>query len=111
MEITETQVNQCVIVAVKGRIDSYTAPQFLEALRSITIRDIYTIILDLYDVVYISSAGLRVLIDILKTCKKSDKGELILVNVPQRVRETLELAGFAPLFRFFPNVQSALENF
>jgi anti-sigma B factor antagonist len=111
MEITETQANQFIIVAVKGRIDSNTAPQFLEALRSITIRDIYTIILDLHEVVYISSAGLRVLIDILKTCKKADKGELILVNVPQRIKETLELAGFAPLFRFFPDVQSALEKF
>jgi anti-sigma B factor antagonist len=111
MEITETQVNQCDVVTVKGRVDSYTAPQFLETLRAITLRDINTIILDLHDVVYISSAGLRVLIDILKTCKKSDKGELILVSVPQRIRETLDLAGFSPLFRFFPDVQSALENF
>lgn len=111
MEITETLVNQSVIVAVKGRIDSYTAPQFSDTLKSITARGIYTIILDLHDVMYISSAGLRVLIDILKTCKKSDNGELILVSVPQRIRETLELAGFAPLFRFFPDVQSALEKY
>jgi len=111
MEIFETQENQFTIVAVKGRIDSNTAPQFWETLKSITTRDIVTIILDLRDVVYISSAGLRVLIDILKTCKKSDMGDLILVNVPQRINETLELAGFAPLFRFFPDVQSAIEQY
>ena len=110
MEITETQVSQGVIVAVKGRIDSYTAPQFLDSLKSITNRGMYTLILDLHEVVYISSAGLRVLIDILKTCKKSGNGELILVQVPSRIQETLDLAGFAPLFRFFTDVQSALEK-
>jgi anti-sigma B factor antagonist len=111
MEIIETQENQFVIITVKGRIDSNTAPQFLEALKSITTRDIFTIILDLHDVVYISSAGLRVLIDILKTCKRSNTGDLILVNVPQRINETLELAGFAPLFRFSPDVQTAIEQY
>ena len=107
MEITETHESQCAIVAIKGRIDSYTAPQFMETLNSITNRGVFTIILDLFEVVYISSAGLRVLIDMLKTCKKSNRGELILVNTPQRVIETLDLAGFTPLFRFFSDVESA----
>jgi len=111
MEIFETQENHFTIVIVKGRIDSYTAPQFLEFLKSITAREIYSIILDLQDVIYISSAGLRVLIDILITCKKSGKGDLILVSVPHRINETLELAGFAPLFRLFPDVQTALEQY
>ena len=111
MEIFETQENQCTIVAIKGRIDSNTAPQFLESLKSITTRAIFTIILDLQDVVYISSAGLRVLIDILRTCKKSNNGDLILVNVPQRIHETLDLAGFAPLFRFYPDVKTALKQY
>ncbi len=111
MEIFETQENHFTIVAIKGRIDSNTAPQFLEFLNSITSRGIFTIILDLQDAIYISSAGLRVLIDILKTCKKSGQGDLILVNIPQRINETLELAGFAPLFRLFPDVQTALEQY
>lgn len=110
MEITVTQQGQCVIVAIKGRIDSYTAPQFSDSLRPIAHSDIKTIILDLNDVVYISSAGLRVLIDIHKTCKKLNKGGVVLTSVPQRVFETLELAGFSPLFRFFPNVSTALEQ-
>ena len=110
MEIFETQEQNYTVVTVQGRIDSYTAPQLTEVLRAITLRGIFTIILDLHDVVYISSAGLRVLIDILKICKKSKNGELILVNVPARVNETLGLAGFAPLFRIFPDVQSALKQ-
>jgi anti-anti-sigma factor len=110
MEITETHSLDFTVISVKGRIDSYTAPQFSESLRSLTQEGANRIILDLSGVSYISSAGLRVLIDIHKTCKRLDSGELILVNVPQRVLETLDLAGFSPLFRFFDNVPSAIKN-
>jgi anti-sigma B factor antagonist len=67
--------------------------------------------MDMSDVYYVSSAGLRVLIDLQKTCKKAKQGEVLLVNIPQRVYETLELAGFAPLFTFYKNVDSALAYF
>ena len=63
------------------------------------------------EVSYVSSAGLRVLIDLQKTCKKANQGEVVLVKIPQRVYETLELAGFVPLFKFYQNVNSALAYF
>jgi len=110
MEIKETLENQCVIISVKGRIDSYTAPRFSETLQAIIDRGIYRIILDLREVVYISSAGLRVLIDIHKNCQNTNKGELALVCVPERVHDTLEMVGFTSLFRLFPNVQVALQQ-
>lgn len=108
MEITVTRASHCVIVTVKGRIDSYTAPKLSETLQEITEQGLFRIILNLQEVVYISSAGLRVLIDAQKTCQ--NKGELALVNVPERVLDTLELVGFTSLFRFYPNVQIALEQ-
>ncbi len=110
MDIIGTALDNCDLVVVKGRIDSYTAPELSEALTGITEHDRYNIILDLSEVNYVSSAGLRVLIDIQKICKKN-QGEVLLVNIPQRVYETLELAGFAPLFKFYKNVDSAVAAF
>jgi anti-sigma B factor antagonist len=52
-----------------------------------------------------------VLIDIQKKCKKDGQGEVLLVSIPQRVHETLELAGFVPLFKFYNNVPSAIAAF
>jgi len=104
------QESNCVIVTVTGRIDSYTAPQFSDSLQEVTQRKEHYIILDLGNVSYVSSAGLRVLIDTRKTCKKLNKGDLTMVSVPPRVYETLELAGFTPLFRFYANVPAALEQ-
>src|SRR5512136_3282764 len=100
MEISVTPINSCDLVAIRGRIDSYTAPVLSEKLTEITSRNRYKIILDLGDVVFVSSAGLRVLIDIQKICKKLNQGEVMLVSIPARIYETLELAGFAPLFKF-----------
>ncbi len=111
MEITITPKENCDLVVIKGRIDSYTAPSLSESLNNITKNNRYKVILDMSEVNYVSSAGLRVLIDIQKTCKKLHMGEVLLVNIPQRVFETLELAGFVPLFKFFKNVDSALAEF
>jgi anti-sigma B factor antagonist len=111
MEITVTPIDNCDLVVIKGRVDSYTAPNLSGALSEITNRDRFKLILDFNEVTYVSSAGLRVLIDFQKICKRINKGEVILVNIPQRVYETLELAGFAPLFKFYNNVTSAIAAF
>jgi anti-sigma B factor antagonist len=63
------------------------------------------------DVDFISSAGLRVLINVQKTCKRWNRGELILVLVPERIHEALDLAGFVPLFKFYDDVVEAVGGF
>jgi anti-anti-sigma factor len=111
MEITLRPTDTCDIVAIKGRIDSYTAPDLSKKLNEITAEQRYKIILEMSDVLFVSSAGLRVLIDIQKTCKKMKQGEVILVNIQPRVYDTLELAGFVPLFKFYTDVSSAIDAF
>ncbi len=111
MEIALTPIDNCDLVEIKGRIDSFTAPDLSKELTDIILNKRYKIILELSEVVFVSSAGLRVLIDIQKTCRKNNQGEVVLVNVPPRVYETLELAGFAPLFKFYSNISLAIQNF
>ncbi len=111
MEITLRSINNCDLVVIKGRIDSFTAPDLATKLISLTDNGRYKIILDMGEVVFISSAGLRVLIDLQKTCKKINQSGVLLVNIPPRVYETLELAGFIPLFKFYNNVSSAINAF
>src|SRR4030043_76546 len=108
MEITVKPMESYDLVVLKGRIDSNTAPELSEKINLITSHGRYKIILDMSDVIFVSSAGLRVFINIQKTCKKMNQEELVLVNTPLRVYETLELAGFAPLFKFYNDVSSAI---
>jgi anti-sigma B factor antagonist len=111
MESITISYENCEAVKLSGRIDSYTAPQFASVMSSITNQGKYNIILDMSDVNYVSSAGLRVLIDIQKTCKREHRGETVLVKLPPRVYETMELAGFLPLFKLFDDLLSATDYF
>jgi anti-sigma B factor antagonist len=71
----------------------------------------YRIIFDMSGVEFMSSAGLRVLISTQKTCKRYNRGEIVLVNVPQRIYDALELAGFVPLFKIFDDITAAVGSF
>ena len=111
MEITTTTYKNCDLVQVSGRVDSFTAPNLSDALRTVTDTGRFKIALDMAGVAYVSSAGLRVLIDTQKTCKALNRGELVLACVPPRIYETLDLAGFVPLFKFFDDTTAAVGNF
>jgi len=111
METIHTQYKHCDVIKVKGRIDSATAPNFGAALNSLTDQGRYHIVIDMSDVEFISSAGLRVLITTQKTCKRYNRGELVLAQVPANILAALELAGFNILFKIFDDLLTAVGNF
>jgi anti-sigma B factor antagonist len=111
MEVTITHYKHCDVVKASGRVDSATASKLAEALDKITNDGRHKIALDLSGVEFMSSAGLRVLISTQKTCKRYNRGEVILAAVPKRIYDALELAGFVPLFRFFDNILDAVGSF
>jgi len=111
MEVSTTQYKHCDLVKASGRVDSATAPQLAEVIEEITNTGRYKIALDLSDVEFMSSAGLRVLISTQKSCKRYNRGEIVLAVVPERIYEALDLAGFVPLFKFYDNVLDAVGSF
>ena len=111
MEITTTQYKRCDVVKVIGRIDSYTAPNLEEVLKSLTEGGRYKIVLDLEDVDFLSSQGWWVLIETQKTMKRYNRGELILAKVQERIRESLNLVGMGSYFKVYDDVTSAVASF
>ena len=111
MEVTTIQYKHCDMVKPKGRIDSGTAVQLSEALDAITNEGRFKIVIDMNEVEYMSSAGLRVLIGTQKLCKRYNRGEVILAMVPKRIYDALELAGFVPLFKFHDDLLAAVGGF
>ena len=78
-----------------GRLDTLTAPSFEEKINEV-VEDAEKLIFDFSNLQYISSAGLRVLLGALKLME--EKGELIVRNPSQPVREVFVLTGFSRLF-------------
>lgn len=111
MEVSTIQYKHCDVIKVKGRVDSSTASQLSEALEVVTNDGRFKIVLDMSEVEYMSSAGLRVLIGTQKLCKRYNRGEVVLAQVPKRIYDALELAGFVPLFRFFDDLLTAVGSF
>ena len=80
---------------LEGRLDTTTSPSFEKKISEV-VDGADKLIFDFSDLMYISSAGLRVLLG--ATQKMEGKGELIVRNPTQSVREVFDLTGFSRLF-------------
>ena len=111
MEVETRQLRRCDLIVAKGRIDTVTVKILSETLGAIKNKGRYKIVLNLRDVTYISSAGLGELIDTQNTCKQLHRGELVLAEVPERIKEALDLAGLVNLFKIFDTETEAVGSF
>ena len=92
MIITKKQDGTNLEIALEGRLDTITTPE-LERELDASLDAADTLTLDLANLAYISSAGLRALIAAHKVM--SAKGGMKIVNVNEIVREVFDITGFA----------------
>ena len=83
-----------LVVKVAGRLDTTTAPELEEELRN-SVENIKELTLDLSDLEYISSAGLRVLLAVQKIMNK--QGKMVVTGVKDVVAEVFEVTGFSEI--------------
>ena len=94
MTIQKTVDNDTLTLMPEGRLDTITAPQLEGEIRS-SSGGIKVLVFDLEKLVYISSAGLRVLLSAQKTMNK--QGTMLLRNVRPEIMEILEATGFSDI--------------
>ena len=85
---------EATVIEIVGRLDTTTAPALEKAING-DIGDAKNLVLDLKDMQYISSAGLRVLLGAQKKMQKI--GSMKVVNVCEAVMEVFEMTGFADI--------------
>lgn len=111
MDITKKQYRRCDLIKVVGRIDSQTAPEVRETFESITNDGRYRIVFDMNDITFISSVGVWVLLETQKTCKRYNRGDLVIANVNEKIQQTLDLTGLLTFFRIYDDVLDAVGSF
>lgn len=94
MEINKAISNQNVIITLKGRLDTMTAPQLDDEAKIIDFDEVETVTLNLKDLEYISSSGLRVILALYKNLK-SKGGNLKIVNVSNTIMELFSMTGMS----------------
>ena len=100
-------VDKAAIVTASGRIDSSNAGVFEKVLENTISGGYFVLILDLGELINLTSAGLRVILKVMKECKQRN-GDLRIANVPQRITELFALIGFT--IQTYEDVSSAMEN-
>ena len=93
LEITLQHLESAVVLHATGRVDRNTAAELQEPLLRAAEGPTGAVELDLGEVSYMSSAGLRVLLLAAKALQKR-RERLRLVNVPPQIYNVLNLAGF-----------------
>jgi anti-anti-sigma factor len=109
MEIAEEKQGGVMILAPRGRVDSVSSSLLESALLKSLEAGETRLAVDCGAVEYISSAGLRVLLMLVKKLQGND-GRLVLCAMPESVRLVFELAGFLPLFEIEDSREAALSR-
>jgi len=97
------------ILAITGRVDSATTKNMDAELTKLIQTD-KNIVLDLKDVEFLSSAGVRAIVKALKTAKKS-RGALKLASIPDHIAEIMQTLGLMELMQAYPSAEEALASF
>ncbi len=105
----EREQKGCTVVAVEGRMDAVSAPEFEVFLGKLIDEGASKIILNFEGLDYISSAGLR---SVLVTAKKiqGDKGKILVAALHDTVKEIFEISGFSTIIPIHESVAGALES-
>lgn len=109
MNINVSSRDHVTLVEASGRIDSMNAHQLGEALSREIDSGHVQLVLDLANVDYMSSAGLREIVSALKKVRSA--GDLRLAQPSVRVQEVLEMAGLDTIFQIFPTQTEAVSSY
>ena len=89
MEIKKEINGEQAVISLNGWLDTKSAPDFEAKLASLPV-DVTSLTLDLAELEYISSAGLRQAV----AAHKKMNGNLTIINVSDEIKELFRMAGF-----------------
>ena len=97
MQLGTAKRGKWQVVYPVGRVDGHTAPELESVLQETIDAGELWLAIHLGEVTYLSSAGLRALLDTLKRLR-SREGDICLIGPRDNVREVLDITGFSELF-------------
>ncbi|WP_017715356.1 STAS domain-containing protein [Kamptonema formosum] len=107
MEITITKLEEINVVELVGDIDANTAPPVQEKVLPLAVSEA-KILIDMTNVPYMSSAGLRALLSVHRQAT-AQEAQLVLVGLSEEIKDTMEITGFLEFFTTCDTQASGLE--
>jgi anti-anti-sigma factor len=109
MEISEDRKADAVVLALSGKLDATTAKTFEKKLLSQIESGERRFVINLAQLDYISSAGLRVFLLAAKRLNSAN-GKILLSSLQDSVREVFEITGFSSVFSIYGSDDDAIKN-
>jgi len=109
MEINTRKKDNVFVVSLKGKLDAVTAPEFDKKLEGLLSEGENNLIINLGELEYISSAGLRSILAFAKQLK-ANGGRMVLAELRGPVKEVFEISGFYSIFQILESEAAALNQ-
>jgi len=104
MEVTLEQFGDWQVIKVTGQVDSKTVGDLRDFIDT-QIEQGQPVALELTEVPFMSSAGLRTLLTLQR--KTKDMGvELALIGVAEEIADTMKVTGFYQFFTIYDSLES-----
>ncbi|MGB5684655.1 MAG: STAS domain-containing protein [Candidatus Electrothrix sp.] len=100
------------VVQASGFIDGKTAPDFQGKILEV-LQEVNTILIDLAQVGFMSSAGLRAMLVTHQQAQQAQQAEakvVALAGLSESIRDNMEATGFLPFFQVFDSIEIALKE-
>lgn len=108
MEIEIQEYKRVAVVTVAGRIDSSSSADLEAALQALINKGKRNLVIDMAKVEFLSSSGLRVIVNAYKACKEI--GALCVAQPSERAASSLSIAGIDSLFTIYPTREAAIAS-
>jgi anti-anti-sigma factor len=108
VEKVEFGLERMVRLALDGRLDTTTAPEFEKQLQDIFSRPIGFLLLDLRNLSFISSAGIRTILYVHQEMARRD-GKVLLTNLQPQIEQVMDIVGVLPALEVLGTEEEADE--
>lgn len=107
MDVRVTEKGNASVLALTGRMDATTTCVFEDACKALLASGHTTIVLDMEGLEYISSAGLRGILGMVKALKAAS-GVLAFCGLQPMVSEVFRISGFSSMLPVHATLDDAL---
>ena len=104
------EVEDIVILQVDNLMYEHENNKILEEAKTYIDDELYRFIIDLSDIKFMSSMGLRFLLAML-TKSRNAGGETVLINVPEQVNKLLVMTKLQTMFSIYDTAEAAMSSF
>ena len=103
-------VECCLFVTLTGYLDTYNSNSFQKSIQRAIEAGFTQLIFNCKELNYVSSTGIGCFTSFLKTVKPRG-GDIVLLDIQQKVFEVFQLLGFSQFFNMKGNLDEAIEFF